>query len=288
MRKPCSPVTDSLRAIVLGYILFFIAGYESTTEFARWCDRWWRSRHPFTPEQSKPNSKWFDLLRGAWPRKPCSRELLDDFPTLARAYENPLWTVLSWPSRSVDLAELFVRRVRVNGECLLPFTCKGMESLCGYPDWTRLAYLVALLRTRAPEYALHRLWLSKHFSSYVLLVCLVKPCCACSSHLYRHLHTLYLLGALGAVDYWPGHLQSFHEALEERELLWEALAENNWFSTWDVQSVTMLWRLQLEPQLRALLKARFAKGQSDCPRGLQRRVQTIINQHQKAVIELVT
>jgi hypothetical protein len=272
------------RTIVFGYSLFFIGGFQSTNDFALGCDRWRLRRHPSTPKRSKPNSKWFDLLKGVWPREPCATELIQDVPLLAQVLADPLWTVLDWGDNAADLADGFIQRVRLNGAPLLPFSNEMMETLCGCPDWRRLAYLVALLRTHAPEYLLHRLWLQKNFACYVQLVCLTVPCCACCSELYRHLHALYLLGRLGAVNHWPQNLQSFHMALEEQELLWDTLAKKNWFYEWNTFSVTMLWCVAAAHRL---LISRFAQGQYECPERLSQRVHHFLSSHAKMVITLV-
>lgn len=270
------------RAIVFGYSLLFRGGFQSTNDFALGCDRWWLARHPLTPERFKPNSKWFDLLKGAWPR--CADELMEDFPVLAQVANDPLWAVLDWETHAPGFAEGFIHRVRLNGAPLLPFSNEMMETLCGCPDWRRLAHLVALLRTSAPQYLLHRLWLRKNFSCYVLLVCLRQPFCACCEELYRHLHRLYLLGQLGGVDYWPKDLQSFHVALEQQESLWDLLAEMNWFHDWDTFSVTMLWCVAATHRL---LVSRFAQEQYDCPPGLSKRVHDTLSTHAKTLITLV-
>jgi len=275
---------QKLRATVFGYTLFFIAGYELDRDFAMWCDRWWRARHPHLSARSKPNTKWFDLLKGAWPREPWGRELKEDFPALRIVGDNPLWTVLAWEDIPFNTADVFIQRVRVNGVPLSPFSEKIMEALCGCPDWTRLAYLVALLRTRDLRYLIHRLWLRKNFSCYVQLVCLTTPCCACCSELYQQLHALYLLGRLGAVDHWPMDLQAFHEALERQELLADTLAESNWFQEWDAFSVTMLWHVMAN---LPLIASRLDQGQNDCPRGLLQRVRTTLTKHSETVIKLI-
>lgn len=284
MSKSCVPAVHKFRAIVFGYTLFFIAGFESTTDFARWCDRWWKSRHPNAPVNQKPNSKWFQLLAGVWPRNPWRAELVNDFLELKDVVDNPLWTVLAWEETSSDAADLFIERARMNGAPLFPFTEKRMEALCGYPDWRRLAYLVALLRTRDLRYLIHRLWLRKNFSCYVKLVCLTTPCSACCSELYRLLHGRYLLGQLGEVDHWPMDLQAFHEALERLELLGNTLAEKNWIKEWDTFCVTMLWHLTEE--LPSVV-SRFSQGQNECPRGLLQRVHTTLTNHSLTVIELI-
>ncbi|MNQ54692.1 hypothetical protein [Pseudomonas jessenii] len=276
------PAVHKLRTIVFGYSLLFRGGFQSRNDFAIWCDRWWLTRHPFTPQASKPNAKWFALLKGAWPR--CAAELIEDFPFLAHVLDDPLWTVLDWEDNAADLAEGLVRRLRLNGAPLLPFSHVGMETLCGCPDWTRLAYLVALLRTRAPEYFFHRLWLQKNFSCYLQLVCLTQPCCACCEHLYRHLHAHYLLGRLGAVDHWPRNIEWFHIALEQQESQWDALAAMNWFHERDSFSITMLWCVAAAHEL---LLPRFAQGHYDCPRGLWRRVHDTLASHAKTRITLV-
>lgn len=271
-----------LRTIVFGYSLLFRGGFQSTNDFALWCDRWWLTRHPFTPERSKPNAKWFALLKGVWPH--CAPELIEDFPLLAQVVDDPLWTVLDWEANAADMAEGFIRRVRVNGTPLLPFSNEGMQILCGCPDWRRLAFLIALLRTRAPQYLFHRLWLQKNFSCYVQLVCLTVPFCACCSELYRHLHALYLLGRLGAVDHWPHNLEAFHIALEEQESLWDTLAEKHWYHEWDTFSVTMLWCVAAAHRL---LTSQFAQGQYDCPAALSKRVHHTLSSHAKMLITLV-
>lgn len=279
-----NPAIHKFRTIVFGYTLLFRGGFQSRNDFALWCDRWWLTRHPFTPKRPKPNAKWFALLKGVWPREPCASELIEDFPLLAHVLDDPLWTVLAWENIASDAADVFIQRVRMNGAPLLPFTEKGMEALCGCPDWTRLAYLVALLRTRDLSYLIHRLWLRKNFSCYVKLVCLTTPCCACCSELYRQLDALYLLGRLGAVDHWPMDLQAFHEALERQELLWDTLAEKNWFKEWDAFSVTMLWHVTADLRLVA---SRFAQGQNECPRELLQRVRTTLKNHSETVIKLI-
>lgn len=273
---------QKFKAMVFGDTLFFIAGYESNRDFAMWCDRWWRARHPYLSARSKPNTKWLDLLKGAWPRDPWRRELKEDFPALRVVEDNPLWTVLAWEDS--DMADMFIQRVRMNGLPLFPFNEKGMEALCGCPDWTRLAYLVALLRTRDLQYLIHRLWLRKNFSCYVKLVCLTTPCCACSSELYRRLHELYLLGQLGKVDRWPMNLQAFNEALERHKLLWSILERKNWLHEWDAFGVTMLWHLTADLQLIA---SRLHQGPNDCPRGLLQRVCTTLTNHSQTVMELI-
>ncbi|WLI10800.1 MULTISPECIES: hypothetical protein [Pseudomonas] len=284
MSHPFRREIQKLRALVFGYTLFFIAGYELNRDFAMWCDRWWRARHPHSSARSKPNTKWFDLLEGAWPRDPWRRELKEDFPALRGVEDNPLWTVLAWEDIPSDAADLFIQRVHMNGAPLHPFTEKGMEALCGCPDWTRLAYLVALLRTRDLRYLTHRLWLRKNFSCYVKLVCLTTPCCACSSELYRRLHELYLLGQLGEVDHWPMNLQAFNKALRRHELLWGSLERKNWLHEWDAFGVTMLWHVMADLQLIA---SRFDQGQNDCPRGLLQRVRTTLTKHSETVIKLI-
>jgi hypothetical protein len=278
------PAIHKFRTIVFGYSLLFRGGFQSRNDFALWCDRWWLTRHPFTPKRPKPNAKWFALLRGAWPREPCASELIEDFPLLAQVLEDPLWTVLDWEGNAADLAIGFIRRVRINDTPLLPFSNKVMETLCGCPDWRRLAFLVAMLRTRSTQYLFHRLWLQKNFACYVELVCLTVPCCACSSELYRHLHALYLLGQLGAVDHWPRDLQSFFIALEGQESLWATLAKMNWFHEMDTFSVTMLWCVAAA---HPLLLPRFAQEQYGCPPGLLRRVHTTLSTHAHTLIKLV-
>jgi hypothetical protein len=284
MSHPFRREIQKFRAMVFGYTLFFIAGYESKHDFAMWCDRRWRARHPLLAARSTPSIKWFDLLEGAWLREdPCRRELKEDFPALRVVEDNPLWTVLDWENIPFDTADVFIQRVRMNGVPLFPFSEKMMETLCGCPDWTRLAYLVALLRTRDLRYLTHRLWLRKNFSCYVKLVCLTTPCCACCDELYQQLHALYLLGRLGAVDHWPMDPQAFHEALERQELLGDALAESNWFHEWDTYSVTMLWCVAATHRL---LVARFAQGQYDCPPRLSKQVHDTLSTHAKTLITL--
>ncbi|MBV7477658.1 hypothetical protein [Pseudomonas sp. PDM31] len=273
------------QAIAFGYTLFCIAGYESPTDFARWCDRWWQSRRPSLPDRQKPNSKWFKLLAGAWPREPWFAELVSDFPVLKDLLDNPLWTVLVWEDIPSDAADVFIQRVRMNGAPLFPFSEKMMEALCGCPDWTRLAYLVALLRTRDLRYLVHRLWLRKNFSCYVKLVCLTTPYRACYSELYRHLHALYLHGQLGEVDHWPMDLQAFHEALQRQKSFWNTLDEKNWIKEWDAAfGVTMLWHVAADLRLVA---SRFAQGQYECPRDLVHRVKTTLKNHSETVIKLI-
>lgn len=272
------------RTIVFGYSLFFRGGFQSTNDFALGCDAWWLRRHPSLPKRSKPNAKWFNLLRGAWPREPCATELMEDFPLLVQVVEDPLWTVLDWGDNAADLAEDFIQHVRLNGAPLPPFSNEMMETLCGCPDWKRLAYLVALLCTRAPQYLFHRLWLQKNFTCYLLLVCLTVPCCACCSEFYRHLHALYLLGRIGAVNHWPRDLESFHIALEAQESQWDTLAEKHWFHERDTYSVTMLWCVAASHRL---LVPRFAKGHYDCPPGLSKRVHDTLVRHAATRIALV-
>ncbi|MHC8381907.1 hypothetical protein [Pseudomonas sp. LB3P14] len=284
MSHPFRREIQKFRAMVFGYTLFFIAGCKSNRDFAMWCDRWWRARRPRLSARSIPNNKWFDLLKGAWPRDPWRRELKEDFPALRVVEDNPLWTVLAWEDIPTDTADVFIQRVRMNGVPLFPFSEKMMEALCGCPDWTRLAYLVALLRTRDLRYLIHRLWLRNNFSSYVKLVCLTTPCCACSAELYRRLHDLYLLGQLGAVDRWPMNLQAFNKALRRHKLLWGILESKNWLHEWDAFGVTMLWHVIADLRLIA---SRLHQGQNDCPRGLLQRVHTTLTNHSQTVIELI-
>jgi len=162
--------------------------------------------------QLQVNRKYRASLQGALLRSATREEWCIKRPELLAVERNPLWEVLK------ELASLRVdwdqraSTIMVNGQSVVAY--RAAKRLWAYPSWTRLAYLLVLLRTRQPRYFLHRHAIGAMLVTYLALVCLEAPINHAAHDLFDVLSFYVANGPLDSGSYcWPADFSEFSKTM---------------------------------------------------------------------------
>ena len=154
-----------------------------------------------------PNRKWGARAKGALPNYDAQKLMTAEFPKLKEILESPLWLSLN---QTID--PVFISRcastIRINGSPLALDPGRvntTMALVCGAPHWSRLAFLILILRSESPEYDLYRYWVARNFTSYVCLVFAQRPFYLVSEKVFEVIDSLYRAKKfrVDAIDRWP-------------------------------------------------------------------------------------
>lgn len=239
------------RAIMFAKRLADIVAYRPK---GYWLDIWWKQTHGLDGES---NRKWRAYLKGALPGERVRRELLATLPRLRSILINPLWWALT--KLSADPAhrafwDSCAEAITIDGKPLVPFNNAVMESLCGTPTWTRLGYLLILLRSGKSAFADHRKWLKAHFFPYLCLSLQFYPIKWVAPLLFCLIDTLIKerLLNIDRLDGWPESEEKFLSRLALFKDFMEYLSYLNWVRSWREDSALLVWLLVLD---RAAMRA---------------------------------
>ncbi|MFZ6049772.1 hypothetical protein ACFW0H_27065 [Pseudomonas sp. CR3202] len=212
---------------------------------------WWRRTHSEFPEQPL-KEEWFLLFEGRLPKIPIQNELTRLYPELEHILKSPLWFSLSESYANGKYWDSCAETILVNNSTLGRFDASLIVRLCGRPCWSRLAYIIILLRSRTPKFAKHRRWLRDNFLSYLCLSCMSPPLFLVRHELFSLLDKLYSRKRFGneGVANWPSSIDLFDwELMSLKTAAAASLAFHGWIShPEDEEAPTLIWVLMQEKE----------------------------------------
>lgn len=192
-------------------------------------------------------------------------------PALRRSVGDPLWEMLALLGKGRGLVDSFALNLGMGGIPGIAMNSrKAMNALCNCPDWHHLGYVLALLGSHDRSLQTYRTWLRKHFSRYLILLCLGEPLCFARNELFELLNGLREQERLGPIDDWPSDLAAFEQARESVMAHVRSMQACGWIGGGDLRSWTFVGYY---------LNSSSAQRQD--PEGLARRVAVALQQHER-------
>ncbi|MDT4811428.1 hypothetical protein FQZ97_443670 [compost metagenome] len=215
---------------------------------------WWAQTHGYDNDQ--PERNWTSFLRGTLPHTKLRGLLIAEIPGLQEALIDPLWWSLS--KLSTDPADRTfwdscAEAIEMNGTLLPSCSNSVMNRLCGTPSWTKLGFLLILLRSGSAKFAAHREWLRRFLFSYFCIALEPYSIARVAAPLFCCIDTLAKEGLLGEEPLvnWPKDQQEFMRKLDGYGLMIELLRYQGWLKHWreDDHVHPLLWLLEQDDGL---------------------------------------
>lgn len=191
--------------------------------------RWWKQNYEKLPTR-KVNRKWSKYFLGSLPQRNFRELLVGMFPSLQLILDNNIWWALGGRQNTNEYWDEYAFSVRVCGEPIGFIEGDSTKAIFDYPSWDRIWVMVILLRTRSFDFSLHRLWLSRNFSSVFFLACSQPPLNHVRWDLYQAITALIDKGEFGEqfLERWPYNDASFWQRVSHFNDIVDMVRFNRW------------------------------------------------------------
>lgn len=245
--------------------------------------RWWHSRSAFRGIDQ--GDMWRRMSHGATPAGHSLNELLNQLPEVRAVFDNPLWLALS-QSESDEQWDRLAQTICVGSGPLDGYGGWKSALLFSRVDWKCFAIHLILLRTRAPRFQLHRMWLRRNLSAIFALACTQRPLSSISYELYQRLNQI-LDDSKRPWD-WTQGWPELSMRLKLTSEFSDQLRRVGWLPASDQHRALSIWELSgdLLNELSVFPQAEAEITDSPIPPALRRRWRVIFKRFQKFPISL--
>lgn len=209
MTSPVHRLAHQLRAIVFINQLIFLAGISRTPAAL---ERWgvaFEARRGLVGPGGGDSRKWRNYLDGVLPQTALRTALIEEFPELQKALDNPLWEVLQVLEVSRDHGKTLVAQLRLHDKPLHGLQRPRLQRRITAAYWQDLGFWLVILAGDLDKYRWAREFVQARLIVYLHLICVQREFTGASKWLHPLLDYHFREGHLPSLAGWPVSTEAF-------------------------------------------------------------------------------